>query len=283
MNKAQAKRRAYGQHFLVDDKLCQDIANRTLDLAKKSGSDLVIEIGPGSGALTKHLLPLCQSQNLSLLIIERDREIAERWQKETHTAPYVKKVIQSDFLDLKPEDWQLGKRITVVSNLPYSAGTAIFTELARYRSLIPYMVLMFQKEVSDRLEAPPSTPDRGSLSVWTQNFWHVERICDVKPAAFRPPPKVMSSVQIFSARTEPRIPGTEIPQNEDQFEKLLKIAFAHRRKMLRSSIPAGSAWKSALEKSGVDITLRPEALDWPEWMAWWNALQSQGSFSAKGR
>jgi 16S rRNA (adenine1518-N6/adenine1519-N6)-dimethyltransferase len=165
--------------------------------------------------------------------------------------------------------WLKEPKIAVVSNLPYSAGTAIFTQLAEQRARITSMVLMFQKEVAERILAKPRTADRGSLSVWSQNLWDVQKLLIAPPGAFRPPPQVDSMVIVCKPRNEPRVPGSE---GSDTWQQLLKLAFTHRRKMLRSGLPKTGPWLAALEKSGVDPQLRPEALDWPEWSALFKAL-----------
>lgn len=263
------KRRALGQHFLVDTKVCAAIARAGLEACEEYAAQGLLEIGPGRGAITNMLIE--GKGRPPFRIIEKDHAFAADWTtKIGPTGPA--EVIDSDFTDLPTERWLKEDRLVVVSNLPYSAGTAIFTQLAQQDARIPAMVLMFQKEVAERLLAPPSTPDRGSLSVWTQNRWDVARLIDVPPGAFRPPPQVDSTVVVCRARKEPRIPGTQQGAQADLWQKLLKIAFTHRRKMLRSGLPATGPWRGALEASGVDPTLRPEALDWPEWKKLFLAL-----------
>jgi 16S rRNA (adenine1518-N6/adenine1519-N6)-dimethyltransferase len=154
----------------------------------------------------------------------------------------------------------------VVSNLPYSTGTAILDRLAREE--IPFMVLMFQAEVAQRLRAEPSTKAWGSLSIWLQNRWDVTRLCGVPPGAFSPPPDVDSEVVVLRRRAEPRV----AVKSEEAWEKLLKVSFAHRRKMLRGSLPP--PYKAALEKAEIDGTKRAEALGWDEWSRFLGALTS---------
>ncbi len=265
------KRRALGQHFLIDDRVRLQIAQTAIEEALRNGSKALLEIGPGRGALTDHLV--APSQTIPVTLVEKDFALYARWKALIGKGP-LQRVIEGDFTDLKKEDWLVATPMTVVSNLPYSAGTAIFTRLAAEWHSIPSMVLMFQKEVGDRLHALPSTPDRGSLSLFTQNLWEVSRLMLVPPKAFRPAPEVMSSVILLRARPTPLIPGTDEPAGDVLWQKFLKLAFTHRRKMLRSGLPDTGPWKNALETSGVDPTLRPEALDWPEWKALFEALRA---------
>jgi 16S rRNA (adenine1518-N6/adenine1519-N6)-dimethyltransferase len=121
--------------------------------------------------------------------------------------------------------------------------------------------------VAKRLYAAPSTPDRGSLSLYVQNEWEVNRLLVVKPEAFDPPPKVMSEVVTLKRRERPYISLPD-PDTRKKWNQLLKAAFLHRRKMLRVNLN-GTQWKNALDQSGVDPTLRAEALDWKDWIAIW--------------
>jgi 16S rRNA (adenine1518-N6/adenine1519-N6)-dimethyltransferase len=265
----RGKRRSLGQHFLIDQKVCSTIAAAALKEAESVQAQALLEIGPGKGAITEHLL--AHPVHPPLRIVEKDYAFADHWKSKIGPQGPTE-VICADFTDLKTEDWLQEERLVVASNLPYSAGTAIFTLLAEQWRRVPALVLMFQKEVAERLLARPSTADRGSLSVWTQNLWDVEKLIHVPPRAFRPPPEVDSMVVICRARGAPRIPDSHEGKGAELWQKFLKLAFTHRRKMLRSGLPSTGPWKAALEKSGVDPTLRPEALDWPEWEKLFRAL-----------
>jgi 16S rRNA (adenine1518-N6/adenine1519-N6)-dimethyltransferase len=273
------KRHALGQHFLRDTALCRKIAEDALTIVRESGCATLLEIGPGKGAIT---LPLfdgmmkeADSSPLRRLIIsETDTAFIERWKEDCHyLVPHSVRaeVAEGDFLQLPVEKWLPSEgKLAVVSNLPYSAGTAIVTRLARHPERIPGMVLMFQAEVARRLRAQPGTKDWGSLSLWMQNRWDVSLLHFVPPKAFNPPPKVDSEVVLLVPRSQPRIEVR--PEEEDRFEALLKVAFAHRRKMLRSGLPPQGPWRAALEAAGIDGTLRSEALTWDQWARWWEAL-----------
>jgi 16S rRNA (adenine1518-N6/adenine1519-N6)-dimethyltransferase len=235
-----------------------------------------MEVGPGKGAITYPILKegLEKGSLKRFWLVERDQKIVEHWVAEIGNPHYqgIRFEVESgDFLELEESRWAKEPQFVVVSNLPYSAGTAIFTRLAARVNRIPAMVLMFQQEVAQRLRAEPNTKARGSLSIWVQNLWDVEKLMAVPPRAFAPPPEVTSEVVILTRRAQPRV---IFPQVEggllsasgeaigmDKFwEFFLKTCFSQRRKMLRSSLP----WRNALELSGVDGTKRAEALDWEE-------------------
>ena len=257
----QGRRRAFGQHFLRDQTISDEIAQTAVDQAIKHQCQALLEIGPGQGAITEPLLRKIVGTPLAeqFCIVERDRKIAQMWMEKLQASPTRLEV--GDFLDVPREKWMIRTPLAVVSNLPYSAGTAILVKLAREFAHIPVMVLMFQAEVAKRLMAGPSESGRGSLSVWIQNVWDVKSLRHVPPRAFSPPPQVDSEVVILTRRDQPRIAVFQSPEHEKKWESLLKACFAHRRKMLRSTFP----WPEVLQASGVDPTLRAEALDWPQW------------------
>lgn len=264
----QGRRRALGQHFLKDLKTADLIAETAIEEASKLNCSYLLEVGPGQGAITLPLfLKLAKTKTSSsslkhLTLAERDQSFVENWR--SHSSGFSFSVEEGDFLDLPEDRWLPEARgfsnepLAVVSNLPYSAGTAILTRLAKYHRHIPVMVLMFQQEVAQRLRAEPSTSHRGSLSIWTQNHWDVRKLLTVPPQAFSPPPQVQSEVVVLTARSQPHV---RVEGAEKLWENLLKTCFAHRRKMLRSTLP----WQNALELGGIDGTKRAEALNWDEW------------------
>lgn len=234
----QGRRRALGQHFLKDRGIARMIAHEVINLATQKGCHSLLEIGPGKGAITLPLLeligPTPQPPLQEFIIAERDMRIVEEWRHYFAEHPTQgTRVEPGDFLELPEERWLNTPPLAVASNLPYSAGTAILTRLARQAAKIPFMVLMFQAEVARRLRADTGTKEWGSLSIWIQNRWTVKKLASVPPSAFRPPPDVDSEVVILTRRELPRI---EV-QDEALWENLLKVFFAHRRKMLRSALP----------------------------------------------
>jgi 16S rRNA (adenine1518-N6/adenine1519-N6)-dimethyltransferase len=266
---------------LRDLKVCETIASTAVDLCHAHACPRLLEVGPGKGAITLPIIRLLAEKfthetRPELLLSERDRWIAEEWKKE-ELATGTLRVEEGDFLDLPWEKWGDRSPLGVVSNLPYSAGTAILTRLAGEafnRTPIPFMVLMFQAEVAQRLYAQPSTKAYGSLSVWIQNRWDVTRLLNVPPGAFTPPPEVQSEVVVLKYRATPRVSVPATAEAEKTWERLLKACFSHRRKMLRSGLASSPAHRNALEASGVDGTKRAEVLTWNEWQALFEALRS---------
>jgi 16S rRNA (adenine1518-N6/adenine1519-N6)-dimethyltransferase len=273
---ARGKRRALGQHFLRDSGLIDRIVSSALELARETACRTLLEVGPGRGALTRPLLERLAPPVERLLVCETDRELAERWRAEKALHGGKLEVREGDFVQLPEKEWLAEGPLGVASNLPYSAATAILTRLARHAERIPFMVLMFQAEVAERLRALPDTKDWGSLSLWIQNRWDVTRFARVAPGAFSPPPEVDSEVVLLRRRSIPRIEVAA--EHEDLWESLLRASFAHRRKMLRSGLPRSGVLRNALERSGVDGTRRAEALQWEDWHRLFQAaLQAQGN------
>lgn len=276
------RRRAYGQHFLRDQALCGRIADLAIDEGLKRGARALLEIGPGKGAIT---LPLAErvreaSQLEEFVISEADPRLVEYWTREMEAGTLAgarARLGPGDFLQLPESEWLGRTPLAVASNLPYSAGTAIFVRLARHYRNIPVMVLMFQAEVAQRLRAEPNDSNWGSLSVWTQNRWDVKKVASVPPGAFAPPPDVDSEVVIVTPRAKPRIPIPENPEAEKRWDDLLRVAFAHRRKMLRSGLPSSGPWRNALERAAIDGTKRAEALSWDEWKRFAEAVLDPGN------
>ena len=264
------KRRALGQHFLKDAVLASSIADYAIQKATELNCKAVLEIGPGRGALT---FPILQAlgklpEKPEFILCEKDYALAQYW-REAH-----QNVKEYDFLDLPDAEWLSQVPVAIVSNLPYSVGTPIVSRLARKPGQIPFMILMFQAEVAQRLRAEQGTKAWGSMSVWIQNYWTVEKFASVPPRAFQPPPEVDSEVVTLVPRENPFV---AIDQEKDPgglryWEPLLKTCFAHRRKMLRSGLPGSGPWRNALEVSGVDGTKRSEALSWNEWQKLYLAL-----------
>lgn len=274
MSPAFGKRRALGQHFLRDPGVIQKITDTVLREAQGRGCQSLLEVGPGRGAITEPLLEALEAQTAAgiqcLILAERDRDLAAQWREKSGQrlpGSLPLQVEEGDFLELPEDRWLNYPPLAVASNLPYSAGTAILTRLARHPQKIAVMVLMFQAEVAARLRATPETKAWGSLSVWIQNQWEVSKLCAVRPGAFAPPPDVDSEVVVLLPRAQPQV----LVRDPQAWEALLKACFAHRRKMLRSGLPLGP-YREALARSGVNPELRAEALNWQQWRALYEAL-----------
>jgi 16S rRNA (adenine1518-N6/adenine1519-N6)-dimethyltransferase len=284
MSPVFGKRRALGQHFLRDHSIIDRIARTGVEEAMKAGCQALLEIGPGKGAITHPIIQLLEKGEhpRRFMIVERDRQLAYEWRgavgdrierlggAEAAKRSFDFVVEEGDFVELPEERWLDLAPLAIVSNLPYSAGTAILQRLARKTREIPVMVLMFQAEVAYRLRAEQGTKSWGSLSIWIQNHWDVTKLCSAPPGAFVPPPDVDSEVVILRRRDKPRIEVSA--DREPQWEGLLKAAFQHRRKMLRSGLLPNPRYREALDRSGLDPTLRAEALTWEQWAQFFAAV-----------
>ncbi len=281
---ASRRRRAFGQHFLNDAKVIREIVDQTFACVEACDAAALLEVGPGRGAITRPLLEKFSGTALSrFLIVEKDDRLSDAWLEEGKKDERIE-VLAADFLDVPAETYLKRTPLVVVSNLPYSAGTAILLELVRHREQIPSMVLMFQAEVAARLRAVPGDKAWGSLSLWIQNAWDVRKLCSVPPRSFNPPPDVNSEVVVLTARSTLRLPAPTPPELADpgewdakwneNWEKLIRIPFLHRRKMLRSGLPKNSIWKESFDHAELDGTRRAEDLDWSEWKKWMDSLQS---------
>ncbi|MFN7685161.1 MAG: 16S rRNA (adenine(1518)-N(6)/adenine(1519)-N(6))-dimethyltransferase RsmA [Oligoflexia bacterium] len=268
---AHPRRKAFGQHFLKDKKLCEHLTELCLEKVKNTHVKSLLEVGPGSGALTEPLIRgLAEFPRVRFSVVEKDRKWATHWSG-------VVRVHDVDFMDLPQKEWLDLPPLGVISNLPYSAGTSILLRFIEHPDQIPFLLLMFQAEVAQRLRAEPRTKAWGSLSLWVQSRWNVTLVAKVPPAAFQPPPDVNSEVVLLEPLEKPRIHALSTPDSgpeaykgahkraHETWNHLLRACFAHRRKMLRAGLKGWPKFLKALEKSSIDPTLRAEALSWDQW------------------
>ncbi len=241
-------RKRLGQHFLLDLNLTRRIARAAAPL----GEGTVVEIGPGPGGLTRALL---LEGAAHVVVVEVDpRAIGALRELQTVAAGRLE-VIQGDALAIDSAALGSSPR-RIVANLPYNVSTALLIRWLHAASSITDMVLMFQKEVVDRLVAAPRSKDYGRLSVLAQHVCDVRRLFDVPPSAFVPPPRVTSAV----ARLTPR-PADRRLRNLGPLEKVTASAFGQRRKMLRGSLLGLFADPvHVLEGLGLRPTARAEEL-----------------------
>jgi 16S rRNA (adenine1518-N6/adenine1519-N6)-dimethyltransferase len=248
---ARDRRRALGQHFLRDHR----IARAIVDAAAPGASDLVVEIGPGRGALTGELARRAGR----LVVLEVDRALLPPLRASFPEAEVVEADARSwDYRGLTRPP---GGRVLVVGNLPYSVGTAILMAMVEARA-IDEMVVMLQREVAERVAAAPGSKIYGSLSVLVQLGWDAAVVLRVPPTAFRPPPKVESAVLRLRALPGPRVAVAD----EVHFQRVVRAAFAQRRKTLANSLAAGlglsvAAVRDHLLRAGIDPGRRAETLD----------------------
>ncbi len=248
MNQHRPRKR-FGQNFLRD----QHVLERIVAAAELGDGDRIFEIGPGPGALTERLL----ATGLDVVAAEIDRDLGAAL--EAREAANLTVVI-GDVLRLDWDALLVSPPYKLIANLSYNISSQVLFKVLEHRKSFSRMVLMFQKEVGERLIAPPATRDYGILSVLMQTWYAIERVVRVPPGAFFPPPKVESVVLRFVPLPRPRVPIDDA----DLYRRLVRGAFAQRRKTLRNSL-LGSNWPAAaidaaLEEAGIDPGRRGETL-----------------------
>jgi 16S rRNA (adenine1518-N6/adenine1519-N6)-dimethyltransferase len=259
-------RKRLGQHFLADT----GVARRIVDLAQLTGTERVVEIGPGLGALSA----LLADRARELWLIEVDADFAARLRTHYAHAPQVH-VVEADALRI---DFRAmlgaGDPAVVVANLPYNVATAILAALLDRPECFSRLVLMLQREVVERLRAAPGSKDYSALSVYTQFAARLRPGLRVGPAAFVPRPKVESEVLVI----EPYVTPPVAVADAALFKRVVRTAFNQRRKQLQNSLRPMCATAAALLRSvDIDPSRRPETLTLAEFAALSNALQRQQS------
>ena len=260
--RANSARKSLGQHFLSDSRT----AGRILDAADLSPNDLVVEIGPGRGVLTRRLVDRVKR----VVAIELDGELASALPSRLGF-PANLTCIEADARDIDlaqliaPENCY-----KVVANLPYYAANPIVRRLLESQPKPDVLVVMVQQEVAKNMVAQPG--DMRILSVATQFYAKAKMVCSVPPKYFRPTPKVTSAVVRLDVLSEPAV---EVA-SEDEFFKVVRAGFAAPRKQIRNSLSQGLGIEPAvagqiLERAGVDATRRPQTLDIPEWASVYRA------------
>ena len=248
-------KKRFGQNFLID----QDIIRSLIEAIRPAPDDLMVEIGPGLGAMTQ---PLLQTLN-HLHTVELDRDVVA-WMQGHYPAD---KITIHNIDALKFDFTSLGPKIRVVGNLPYNISTPILFHLLDNVDHIIDMHFMLQKEVVDRMVAEPSSAAYGRLSVMLQYRLYMELLVDVPPESFDPPPKVDSA--FVRAVPWPTLPHPA--KDEALFAKVVTAAFSQRRKTLRNTL------KGLLDDAGfaaldIDPQLRAENLGVAEFVAIANHL-----------
>jgi 16S rRNA (adenine1518-N6/adenine1519-N6)-dimethyltransferase len=239
-------RKRFGQHFLYDVGAIQ----RIVDSLALSTNDVLVEIGPGRGALTDQLVRW--SNPLHLIEIDRDLVpyLSSRYKDHVHVVIHERDALQLTLDDIRPD-----QRKVLVGNLPYNISTPLLIHLLSQHEQIERMIFMVQKEVGERLAAQPGTKNYGRLTVMMTRLFETTSLFDVGPEAFNPPPKVWSSVLAFRPRPTPL--GPEV--NEQDFEALVRQAFAQRRKTLRNTLKERCS-EAVIREAGIDPGARPETL-----------------------
>lgn len=244
-------KKSLGQNFLIDPNLQRKI----VDAIHPGPDDEVLEIGPGPGALTRHLAPRVRR----LVLVELDDELARRLREEFAATPHVR-VVHADILSVDLDDVSEDPgRLKVIGNIPYNITTPILFSLLERRPRPSQIVLMVQREVADRILAPPGSKTYGALAVGVQSLATVERVVNVGRHAFRPAPDVESAV----VRISPFSPPPLAADTEHALRNLTRAAFGQRRKqfqrILRDAYGLSPDDVAAVEeRTGFDLRRRPE-------------------------
>lgn len=237
-------RAKYGQHFLTDAESIREI----VDSAEIVPGDHVVEIGPGRGALTSLLAGLTDR----LTLVEADADLTLNLRLNYPKAEIVvANAEETDYLAMEGP-------IVLVSNLPYYASVQIFKRLTEHKKNISRMVLMFQKEVAQRISAGPGGRHYGSLSVWSAYNWEIDDIITLPSTAFKPPPKVESAVLRFRPRLVPAIKA-----DEKKLFRLVRESFVHKRRIIGNNLKniyTSESLRLALSEAGLDANVRAERI-----------------------
>jgi 16S rRNA (adenine1518-N6/adenine1519-N6)-dimethyltransferase len=243
----QRARKRFGQHFLHDPA----VIGRIVAALDARPDDHLVEIGPGRGALSRELL---RRTDCSFDAIEIDRDLAQRLRGEFTDSPRCE-LHQADALDFDfaALAGRRGGRLRIIGNLPYNISTPLLFHLLGQAAAIKDLHVMLQREVVARLAASPGTADFGRLTLMLTPYLAVEKLFEVGPGAFQPPPQVWSAVVRLSVRAEPLFSVSP------HYGAVVAAAFSHRRKTLRNAL-APLLSREQISACGVDPTARPETL-----------------------
>ena len=240
------RRKRFGQHFLHDPA----IIARMLEALDARAGDHLVEIGPGPGALTKSLLAM---QDVTFDAIEIDRDLGARLApafEPPRQRLHLGDALDFDFAQLARTR---GGPLRVLGNLPYNISTPLLFHLAAAGGALIDLQVMLQREVVARMAAPPGGKDYGRLTIMLTPLFEVQRLFDVGPGAFQPPPKVWSAVVRLRRRVTPLF------EVSPHFAQLVAAAFSQRRKTLRNAL-GGFLTREEIAACGIDPGARPETL-----------------------
>ena len=242
-----------GQNFLIDPNMARWIVSQL----QITPQDAIVEVGPGTGALSSHLV----GQVRKLILIEFDARLAAALKAKYQDDPSIE-VHHADGAKFDGRTLFKHRPLKFLGNLPYSCGGAILKNLLSRPHPFDRAVIMLQKEVIDRLAATPGTKDYGILSLRTQANWEVQPLRTVPPEAFYPQPKIDSAVAVL----RPRISGLPVFDYR-LFDELIRRGFAQRRKQLKKQLPGdGPDWENLTTSLGVTTTVRGEELTLAQWV-----------------
>lgn len=247
-----------GQHFLIDQNVSKKIA---LQFGNHLGCKKILEIGPGTGALTKFLL---EKEENDLWVIEVDRESIAYLKQ--NFPKLQNKILEADFLRIDFKQYFGDEAVAVVGNFPYNISSQILFKCLENRNQVPEIMGMFQKEVAERVAEKPGSKTYGIISVLLQAFYDIQYCFTVDEHVFNPPPKVKSGVIRLTRNTR-----EQLPCNEKLFIQVVKACFNQRRKMIRNSV------KQFLDGKDFEhefLTERPEQLSVEDFINLTQALEN---------
>jgi len=257
-------KKSLGQNFLIDREVLEKITN-VVQIKDKT----ILEVGPGTGNLTSFIL---KKNPKKMFVIEKDDDLAINLNK---TFKDQLTIINDDILQVD-ENLIFKNKVTVFGNLPYNISTEILSKWitqTKDEFWFNNLILMFQKEVADRIIAKFNTSDYGRLSILSNWKLNVEKICDIKPESFSPRPKIDSSLLFFSPKKN--FYKIKDPKN---LEKVTRIFFNHRRKMLKKPFnQLFNGDQRVLNKLKIDLNLRPQNLDFDTYYQLTCAYENLGS------
>ncbi len=246
--------KSMGQNFLIDENVARWIVDQ-LDIQPE---DCVIEVGPGTGALTEHMAPRCRK----LILVEFDARLAAYQKARWAESPHVE-VHHADGASWDPRPLFAEQPVKFMGNLPYSAGGAILANMLTSPCACSRAVVMLQKEFIDRILAQPGDDAFGLLSLRVQMDWVPRALKTVPPEAFSPRPKIDSTVMLLT----PRDPRSLPPYDHRLMDELMRRCFAPRRKQMHKPLPPEPAWAGVRAALGISSTARPEELGLTQWVA----------------
>jgi 16S rRNA (adenine1518-N6/adenine1519-N6)-dimethyltransferase len=247
-------RKSMGQNFLQDNEICAWIVEQALPYQ----TDQLIEIGPGLGALTEHLI----ATQRPLWLIEKDDEIAAIQAQKIEDLTHVR-LLHEDATQTDYRGWHALGHVTLVGNLPYSVGGEILKHYLEVDSPLQRVVVMLQKEVCQRITAKVGDPGYGGLSLLIQKDWDAVYLRTIPPEVFIPKPKVDSGVIVLT----PRDPRTLPIFDKKLFTKIVKMGFIQRRKQLKNLLPpAPMSWDELCSRINCKVSVRAEELSLQQWV-----------------
>ena len=231
-----------GQNFLKDT----NVIDRIIDSAKLNSNDLVIEVGPGKGALTGRIASLVNK----IYAIEKDNFLFDELNKK-YAAVNNLEIINEDCLKTDFQSFGKNSEVKFIANLPYNITSPVLSKLTENRSIFSNIIIMIQKEVGNRIASKPGNKTYGALSVMIQTYFDVTHLFTVPPAAFRPRPKVDSVV----IKLIPTDEYSSLINNTKLYSRVVKASFSSRRKMIINAL------KSEFSKEDIEISIRRSGIN----------------------